>query len=262
MASAGTDVEKITGLLNDFLPKQGFEVHPLKVAWYNSVLEPSMRINYPEDTVAAVVLSTPDMFEQAFLPFLEQSGCQRFSDPIDQCVKHSITSAVSQKVDISYDYEMLPTKLPKFLAQTAAHMAGAAYYYRQDDVIDQPWGKKKMYGVCIHPRFGGWFAIRALLVFDGVVAGPELVQPVPIDCVSSREDRIQLLEAFNLRWQDGSYRDIIPVDQTYSQRQQDYFLLRPAKRFDLLRSWGFDIPEDEDEPNAGSDEETKVGGHG
>lgn len=53
----------------------------------------------------------------------------------------------------------------------------------------------------MHPRFGGWFAIRALLVFRGVTVGSEMVQPVPPDCVPSREDRIHLLEAFNFHWQ-------------------------------------------------------------
>lgn len=58
-----------------------------------------------------------------------------------------------------------------------------------------------MFGVCVHPRFGGWFAIRALLIFEGVTAGSEMVQPVPPDCVPSREERIRLLEAFNFHWQ-------------------------------------------------------------
>lgn len=60
---------------------------------------------------------------------------------------------------------------------------------------------QKMFGVCVHPRFGGWFAIRALLVFGGVTVDSEMVQPDPPDCVPSREDRIQLLEAFNFHWQ-------------------------------------------------------------
>lgn len=142
-----------------------------------------------------------------------------------------------------YDYELFPSRKPKFLAQTAAHVSGAAYYYQQSDVRDQhspakvisihgeskcSWTKsltviltaqflqsctitsvlcisfcylQKMFGVCVHPRFGGWFAIRALLVFGGMTVGPELVQPAPPDCVPCREDRIRLLEAFNFHWQ-------------------------------------------------------------
>lgn len=62
-----------------------------------------------------------------------------------------------------------------------------------------------MFGVCVHPRLGGWFAIRALLIFGGVTAGSEMVQPIPPDCVSSREGRIQLLEAFNYNWKVLSF---------------------------------------------------------
>ena len=46
-------------------------------------------------------------------------------------------------MEVSYDYEMLPaSRKPKFLAQTAAHVAGAAYYYQEADVTDHPWGDK------------------------------------------------------------------------------------------------------------------------
>ncbi|KAM6963020.1 cyanocobalamin reductase / alkylcobalamin dealkylase [Aplochiton taeniatus] len=243
MASPCVSVDSVTGLLNDSLSGLGFEVYPLKIGWYNMVLSPSLRLAYPDDTLGVVVLSTPAMFEQVFLPFLEKRGIEGVSDPIDQCVKDCINTAVSkcfpgQKVNVSYDYEMLPSRKPKFLAQTAAHVSGAAYYYQQADVTDQPWGDKKMFGVCVHPRFGGWFAIRALLVFEGVEAGPELIEPTPPDCVVTREARIKLLEGFNLRWQDWSYRDIIPAAQTYSQKQMDYFSTAPAQRAVLLQNWG------------------------
>lgn len=41
-----------------------------------------------------------------------------------------------------FDYELLPSRKPKFLAQTAAHVSGAAYYYQRKDVKLDPWGKK------------------------------------------------------------------------------------------------------------------------
>lgn len=58
-----------------------------------------------------------------------------------------------------------------------------------------------MFGVCVHPKFGGWFAIRALMVFGGVTIGSDMLQPLPPDCVPDKEDRIHLLEAFNFHWQ-------------------------------------------------------------
>ncbi|XP_053177628.1 cyanocobalamin reductase / alkylcobalamin dealkylase [Scomber japonicus] len=266
MAASIDNVESVTGLLEDCISKHGFEVYPLKVGWYNSVLPPSLHLAYPDDCLAMVILSTPAMFEQAFLPFMQERGCQTLSDPIDQCVKHCVSSAVSQcfpgqKVDVRYDYELLPSRKPKFLAQTAAHVSGAAFYYQKSDVTDQPWGEKKMFGVCVHPRFGGWFAIRALLVFEGMTVGSELVQPVPPDCVPSREGRIKLLEAFNLHWQDWSYRNIVCPVSTYSQKQMDYFSTKPAERFTLLRTWGF-LPRDDDQPDPCSDTQTQVNGHG
>ncbi|XP_064789290.1 cyanocobalamin reductase / alkylcobalamin dealkylase [Oncorhynchus masou masou] len=245
MALPTVNVEDVRKALSNNLSKLGFEVYPLKIGWYNVVLPPSLHLSYPDDTLGAVVLSTPAMFEQAFLPFMESRGWKGVSaDPIDQCVKHCINNTVSEcfpgvKVDVSYDYEMLPSRKPKFLAQSAAHVAGAVYYYQRSDIPDHPWGEKKMFGVCIHPRLGGWFAIRAMLVFVGSEVGSELQQTAPPDCVPTREDRIQLLEDFNLRWQDWSYRDIVPPVQTYSVKQREYFSTPPAQRLNLLTDWGY-----------------------
>ena len=110
------------------------------------------------------------------------------------------------EIEIIHDFEMVPgTRRPKVLVQTAAHIsglisatseghaahcilakrdrntchylrntfmiriAGAAYYYQQSDVEDPTWQlNRKMFGVCIHPKYGGWFAIRGILIFHGV----------------------------------------------------------------------------------------------
>lgn len=103
-----------------------------------------------------------------------------------------------------------------------------------------------MFGVCIHPRLGGWFAIRALLVLKGVEVGEALQQVAPPNCVSSREAQIELLKRFNLCWRDWTYRDIIPTEERYSPQQREYFLTPPGQRVELLRQWGF-LPEAETE---------------
>lgn len=47
------------------------------------------RLSYPEDTLGLLVISTPDMFERAFIPFVKhQEECDGIRDPIDQCVAH------------------------------------------------------------------------------------------------------------------------------------------------------------------------------
>ena len=92
---------------------------------------------------------------------------------------------------------------------------------------------QKIFGVCIHPKYGGWFAIRGLLLFPDVQV-PFLEQPAPVDCVSTEEKRTELLELFNFHWQDGRYRDIIEVKERYSEEQKTYFSTPPAERFRLL----------------------------
>ncbi|XP_017543975.2 cyanocobalamin reductase / alkylcobalamin dealkylase [Pygocentrus nattereri] len=251
MATPCDNVENVVGTLRESLKSLGFEVYPFKIGWYNAVVSQAHHLQYSADTLAVVVLSTPSMFENLFLPFLQGCSWKGISDPIDQCVAHAISTCVSEhfpdrSVDIIYDYEVLPSRKPKFLAQTAAHVAGAARYYQQSDIQDPPWENKKMFGVCIHPRLGGWFAIRALLVWKDVEVGEEMHQVAPTDCVSSQEARIELLERFNYHWQDWTYRNIIPAEESYSPWQQEYFITPPAQRGALLKQWGF-LPETDSE---------------
>nr|XP_010296436.1 PREDICTED: methylmalonic aciduria and homocystinuria type C protein [Balearica regulorum gibbericeps] len=177
------------------------------------------------------------MFDKALKPFVNKERLKIIRDPVDQCVSHHLSRVKEkfpdQKVDVIFDYEILPSRKPKFLAQTAAHVSGAAYYYQRKDVKLDPWGKKKIYGVCIHPKYGGWFAIRGLLLFPDIQV-PFLEQSAPVDCVSTEEKRIELLEQFNFHWQDGRYRDIIEVKERYSEEQKAYFATPPVERFKLL----------------------------
>ncbi|KAM3668281.1 cyanocobalamin reductase / alkylcobalamin dealkylase isoform 1-T1 [Ammospiza maritima maritima] len=228
---------RVAEQLRSTLGPLGLEAHALKVGWYNAVLQPAFHLPYPDDTLAFVVLSTPSMFDKALKPFVSKERLKIIRDPVDQCVSHHLSRVKEkfpdQRVDIMFDYELLPSRKPKFLAQTAAHVAGAAYYYQRKDVKLDPWGKKKIFGVCIHPKYGGWFAIRALLLFPAIQV-PFLEQPLPVDCVSSEEKRIELLEQFNFHWQDGRYRDIIEVKERYSEEQKTYFTTPPAERLRLL----------------------------
>ncbi|KAM9325499.1 cyanocobalamin reductase / alkylcobalamin dealkylase [Gastrophryne carolinensis] len=227
--------------LRGALQPTGFRIYPFQVGWYNAVLDPVFHLSYPPDTLAFVVVSVPSMFEKAFLPFLREQKLHSLRDPIDQCVSHHMELAKelfpTHYVDIIYDYELHPNRRPKVLMQTAAHVSGAAYYYQRKDVPDDPWGKRKMFGVCIHPQFGGWFAMRAVLVFRDVRAA-DLQQLHPIDCVPGYEERIRLLENFNYNWRDGKYRDAVPAEERYSEEQMLYFSTPPAERMQLLEKWG------------------------
>lgn len=140
-------------------------------------------------------------------------------------MSHSIRS----DVDVIHDFELnMPSRRPKILLQTAAHVAGAAYYYKRLNT------SKHRLGVCIHPKFGGWFGIRGAFVLKDVHA-PSLQPPQPIDVVSP-EKQSALLEMFNERWQDWSYRDIIETQAKYSPLQIKYFTLLPRSRIEFIKS--------------------------
>ncbi|KAM6218452.1 cyanocobalamin reductase / alkylcobalamin dealkylase [Rhynchocyon petersi] len=231
--------------IEDILCPFGFEVYPFQVAWYNELLPPAFHLPLPGPTLAFLVLSTPAMFDRALKPFLQSCQLRPLTDPVDQCVAYHF-SRVREKplpclsqsfpdlqMQVIADYEVHPNRRPKILVQTAAHVAGAAYYYQRQDVEADPWGTKHISGVCIHPRFGGWFAIRGVLLLPGIEV-PNLLPTKPLDCVPARADRITLLEGFNFHWRDWTYRDVVTPQERYSEEQKTYFSTPPAQRWNLL----------------------------
>uniref|UniRef100_H2YQ80 Cyanocobalamin reductase / alkylcobalamin dealkylase n=1 Tax=Ciona savignyi TaxID=51511 RepID=H2YQ80_CIOSA len=233
------DSHAILSKLRETLNPLGMETYLFKVGWYNDTVIPSFKLPYDNDTLCAVILTIPSFFENAFLPNLSTFFSQSDSkDPIDKCIAHHINSALSNLdingVEVMYDYEILPNRRPKVLVQTAAHVSGAAFYYQRhhcnSKCLNDHWDKnRRIYGVCIHPKYGGWFAIRAVLVFKDMKDPDLQIQP-PTDCVKSRNDRIDLLERFNGNWKDWTYRDIIPVVEKYSELQKLYFITAPKER--------------------------------
>ncbi|KAH0519607.1 Methylmalonic aciduria and homocystinuria type C protein-like protein [Microtus ochrogaster] len=97
------------------------------------------------------------------------------------------------------DYEVHANWRPKILAQTVAHVAGAAYYYQRQDVDADPWGTKPY-------------------------------------CVPTRAGRITLLEGFNFHWCDWTYWDAVTLAERYSEEQKIFFSTPPAQRLALLGS--------------------------
>jgi methylmalonic aciduria homocystinuria type C protein len=135
----------------------------------------------------------------------------------------------------------MPSRKPKVLVQTAAHVSGAAFYYKPDNnsenqnsVNQNSDNFNRMIGICIHPSFGGWFAIRGVIIFTDVIFD-SLKQKEPFDVIKSEDLKKELLVKFNKEWKDWTYRDIIPVSKKYSDLQIEYFKLKPCDRLAFLR---------------------------
>lgn len=199
---------------------------------------------HPYDTLALVVISNPLMFDHGFKPFVKEASCIEGRDPIDEFMAHLFEKIKAEfqehELEVIHDFEMHhSSRRPKVLVQTAAHVAGGAYYYQRNSVSEDkdPWdSKKKICGVSIHPKYGGWFAIRGVIIFKDILV-PDLPRKEPEDVVQGDEKRIELLEKFNFHWKDWSFRDIVPADVKYSEEQKKYFATLPANRKELLDSF-------------------------
>lgn len=169
-------------------------------------------------------------------------------DPIDKCLKNEIflklTTSIFKDYRISFiqDYELTPNRRPKILLQTAGHVSGSAYYYQRGDVPESPWATStNIYGVSVHPKYGGWFAFRGVLIFQDVTLSGDgtLTYRDPPKCVSDQDRIVELLEKFNFSWQDWTYRDVLDshVCDRYSERQKEYFATLPNDRRKLVEKW-------------------------
>lgn len=141
---------------------------------------------YHADTLAFCIISTPDMYENAFLPFIERlkkDETKICRDPIDECNLTCIRKVQEifpeEELDFIQDFELLPSRRPKLLVQTAGHVSGGAYYYQRKDCVRDPWDTtKKIFGASLHPEYGGWFAFRGAIIFKNVHI-PDLVKKEP-----------------------------------------------------------------------------------
>ncbi|XP_055356583.1 cyanocobalamin reductase / alkylcobalamin dealkylase-like [Paramacrobiotus metropolitanus] len=223
--------------ISRILAPQGFEIYPYLVGWYNNVVEHPFCLQYDKDTVAVLVISTPSMFERTFIPFILNNDLEDLRDPIDLCVMKCFSRLRKGldhlDMDIIHDFELHPNRRPKILAQTAAHVAGAAYLYQPKHYPSASKNQKKLMGVCMHPKFGGWFAIRGCIILKTTLCR-DLPRRPPVNVIRSDTDAQTAIELFNFHWRDSRFRDVIPVVEKYSEDQQLYFNTSPGKRKELL----------------------------
>ncbi|XP_002158852.3 cyanocobalamin reductase / alkylcobalamin dealkylase [Hydra vulgaris] len=236
-----TKFTKIVETLKEHEKHTGLEYYPFNIGNYNEQVSTFFQLNYPKDTVAFCVLSSPSWFETIFLPYIKHnkflSGNQ---DPLDQCISSLFIELKDQfaqdsyEIDVIHDFDMGPTRKPKVLVQTAGHVSGAAYYYQKKDVDYPDWKDKKLYGVSIHPVYGGWFSFRGVLIFRNFQM--QLEKKIPEDNLN-HEQKVNLLELYNYKWKDFQYRNVNSPKEKYSEKQQEYFITKPSDRWTLINSW-------------------------
>ena len=231
MATVVTDLKTKIG---DILFPHGFEAEPFLTGWYNELVSSKFQLDYPPDTLAFIIISQPSMFEKAFLPFL--GGCVEVGvqDPVDQSMLHyfSHLHALAPSVTTLHDFQLSPSRRPRILVQTAGHVAGAVTFYQAGDY--QQLADKKYFPVCHHPTWGGWFALRGVVIFPNIQT--DLTRPRRPPSLTEAE-AVQLITLYNESWRDWSWRDI-GRDQhaeRYSDLQRKYFDTPPARRWEIVK---------------------------
>lgn len=226
---------EIVAKANKVLNRGGYDCAPFKIEWYNETVGQPFKLDYPGDTLAVNVINTPTMFEDALKPFVCTQRGSSSRDPLDDCTAFWFDRVIQEfppelRIEVLRDFDMWPSRKPKIIVQTSGHVAGQAYYYQRKDVTDDPWpNERAVYGVSVHPQYGGWFAFRGVLIFVDVQV-PDLERVYPPDIVPLNEKRIELLEGFNFHWKNWSFRDVIPVSIRYSDEMKMYMEIPPGPK--------------------------------
>ena len=94
-------------------------------------------------------------------------------------------------VQCFHDFELGPNRRPKVLVQTAGHVAGAVRFYQEKDanpeLLEKQNKNSKIYPVCLHPQFGGWFALRGIFIFPNFNSVP-MSMGVPPEILDNPDD--------------------------------------------------------------------------
>ena len=232
-------VSELSAKLNAELGPHGFELHPLLVGWYNERVGNKFLLDYPSDTLAFVVISQPNMFEKAFLPYLSKTKLEALHDPIDECMLHFFSIITSRHPDTValHDFQLNTSRRPKVLVQTAGHVSGAVRFYQPEEVREGDLDKgKKYFPVCHHPIWGGWFALRGVIIFSDIKATLSRRQPADLLTV---EQISELVRLYNGNWQDSLWRNVGREENDSRERYSDlaieYFNTKPEERMALIK---------------------------
>lgn len=104
-----------------------------------------------QSTLALIIGNTRNFWK----PFLQDYNGHKSLNPVDDYVERCVENAIqkiSVKSFVKYAHERRDGKMVAI--QRACHVSGLAYY---DTEISH---------LCMHPIFGPWIALRAVIVFD------------------------------------------------------------------------------------------------
>jgi len=229
---------------------------PFLVDWYNSTRQAtaggSSLIDADESAVAFALYSVPHYLDTVVDHFGRHNPQEEFVDR----ATNEILVNLRQQLQSDLDALVVNTDEgpPYYHVQTAGAVAGVDQHIEITDIIGEEswkndlsdmledtrdqkmWGTdpetlRKAFAVNVHPKWGGWYAYRALVVLRGAKV-PTLTQKAPLKFLE-QEDMKRIIYEYNVRHSECRWRDLPhhPPDARYTPEEYFFFTeTSPAKR--------------------------------
>jgi len=233
---------------------------PFLVGWYNETRDKTadgtQRIDASPAAVAFAIYSVPDFLTSVADFYRREAPKNNFVD--------AATNDILEKLRASLHPQLEPFVVntddgpPYYHVQTLGAVAGVDQHieaedfkgaeneeWREDlsDRLEESrdtkmWGTdpvtlRKIFGVNVHPVWGGWYAYRGLIVLRGALA-ESLQRPVPLNFLEESEAR-RIIAEYNLRHAECLWRDMVetghPPELRYTTDEFFFFTeVSPSKR--------------------------------
>lgn len=189
-----------------------------------------------------IVFSNKRFFMQVIREFDGQDPNPNFVDKtVDRILSRTLLNMPPELGAVGWNTD----KPPYTHVQTIGHIAGLDQYVPggslspdTEDLLSHRdpllWGSisDTILGVSIHPKYGGWYAYRMLIVFTNVTWDGRVPRPEPLSFLS-REEMESVIREYNScpdmgRWRD--YNDKRFKLQRYDVAQFLYFHERSSEK--------------------------------
>lgn len=234
---------------------------PFLVSWYNQARDETadgtQRIEAPDSAVAFAIYSVPGYLNVVAEHFARERPESNF---VDATTNHLLQQLLD-RVPVVLEPCLVNTDVgpPFYHIQTIGAIAGVDQHLEAKDfppasgsedwreelselleVRRDPkmWGtdpatRRKIFGVNVHPVWGGWYAYRALLILKRVSA-KDLCPPEPL-CFLGADDARRILTEYNLKHDECLWRDLTAGSHAPQHRYlpEEFFFfteVSPAKR--------------------------------
>eukprot|EP00746_Dinoflagellata_sp_MGD_P004405 gnl/MRDRNA2_/MRDRNA2_108490_c0_seq1.p1 gnl/MRDRNA2_/MRDRNA2_108490_c0~~gnl/MRDRNA2_/MRDRNA2_108490_c0_seq1.p1 ORF type:complete len:332 (+),score=72.16 gnl/MRDRNA2_/MRDRNA2_108490_c0_seq1:46-1041(+) len=243
----GFDVSKFCAALERKVAGFKFRCKPFLVGWYNAKRDEtsagSQKIDAADNALAIIMYTVPGYLDIIADNFQRQKPQAGFVDDTTKalidCLKEELDSELGA---IVLNTDQGP---PYYHVQTIGAIAGIDQHVEPTEIKDQDWEEelsdelevtrdtkiwgtdkemlRKIFGVNIHPEYGGWYAFRIMLILPEVHVAPGMLQqPAVLEFLSDDEKKRMLWE-YNLDHQACRWRDLDNHSPEKRYTPEEYF---------------------------------------